>query len=123
MPRPIVWHSAEELAQLLSWERDALDRQIAALLQSRDADDQTARLEILLCKYVVEGSAAKAVDWATGLGWRLASVNRGKPSSRNWVADDLYDAIKADHGELPAPLIGLCKRIFYPNQARVDKWS
>lgn len=122
MPRTIPWKDVEELTAILQWERDALDKQIAALIQSRDPNDQTARLEILLCKYLVLGSARKATDWATALGWRLDSENHGKPSTRNWHPDDLYAAIESGGDDFPPSLMALCQRVFYPNQDRAFKF-
>jgi hypothetical protein len=113
MPRTIPWKNIEELAAILQWERDALDRQIAALLQRRDLNDQTARLEILLCKYLVLGSARKAVDWSIDMGWRRDSINHGQPSTRNWHPDDLYEVFHAEPVEQDAPLVALCRRVFF----------
>lgn len=124
MQRTIPWKNIDELLTVLQTERDALNRQIEALETSRDPNDQTARLEILLCQYLLMGSAQKAVDWATGLGWRIDSINHGRPSTRNWQAKDLYNAIQSDKNGLPTPLVALCKQVFYANQDKANSvWS
>lgn len=113
MQRTFPWRNAEELATILRFERDSLDQQIAALEQSGDINDQTGRLQVLLCKYLIEGNAKQVTDWATSAGWRVDSTNRGKPSTRNWQPKDLYEAIQTEQTGLTAGLADLCSRVYY----------
>ena len=120
MPRTIPWKDEKELITILQHERDAVDQQIAALMQTRDLNDQSGRLVVLLCQYLVMGSAKKATDWATSLGWRLDSCNRGEQSTRDWQPKDLYAAIQNGTADAPPGLLLICKRVFFANQ---DKQS
>lgn len=124
MAREIPWTTVDELVALLKLERDALDAQIAALESSRDVDEPTARLAFLLARYVVEGSAKRAVATAKDLGWRIASTNKGKPSSREWTEKDIYDAIAHPPPDLPEGLVQVVRRVYGIGQkATLRAWG
>lgn len=119
MARDFPWSSVEELVRILTMERDGLDQQIAALSASHDVSADHGRLMTLLCHYLVDGSAAKAVAWGNSIGWRVP----GKTGPRLWQPKDIYDAIDQPPSGLPPPLVDLCRRVFDRNQNRNASWN
>lgn len=123
MARELPWRSVEELVQLLTLERDAIDRQIAALNASGDLSVESGRLLALLCRYLIEGSADKAVQWSKRMGWRLDSVNHGKASTRDWKSEDIYGAIENPPEDVPTDLAELCLRVYRRAQDKSTRWN
>jgi hypothetical protein len=103
------WRTIDELIELLRIERDCLNRQIAALERTHDQDNPTGRGEVLLCRYLVTGNAARAAQYVNSLGWRLPSVNKGRPSTRQYTANDVFSLMASPPPRFPAGLIEICR--------------
>lgn len=118
MKRDVIpWKTVEELAALLEQESRLLASYSAALRARRDPQLQEGRAAILLCRYLVEGSAKRAIHWANAMGWRKASSRHGEPTLVEYVPQHLYDLIEKPPEDVPFELVALC-RVVYKRQQR-----
>lgn len=118
MKRDVIpWRTVDELADLLEQEARLLATYAGALRERRDPQLQEGRAGILLCRYLVEGSARRAVQWANAMGWRKASSARGVPTLVEYIPQHLYDWLTEPPADVPLELVALC-RVVYKRQRR-----
>ena len=109
------WDSDEQLIQVLECERQALAAQIDALRAGRQEDADSQRDLVLVCRYIVMGSASRVADWANLKGWRLPGAPaRGKrPANgpRQYRPCDISKIVEHRLGGLPAEIYELAYEV------------
>lgn len=110
----ITWRTTQELADLLSIERDALNAQIAAL-RALPPDESTDEgiITAVICEYLITGSPATVAKWADAKGWRLPNENQnGKKSTLKFDANLVRKLVQSPPSQANPALIELCRRVF-----------
>lgn len=103
-----AWTTAEQLAQLLEQQRDALAVQITALRQTQDTATPDGRAMYLLCDYLVTGNALRVAQWANDMGWRAISQRTGRPI--DYAAKEIVALVATPPAGIPIELVALCRR-------------
>jgi hypothetical protein len=108
----IPWKTPGELADLLDLESRLLASYAAALREGRDPASESERAAILLCRYLVEGSAHRACDWANAMGWKKSSSKRGVASLVMYTAAHIYGFIDNPPPGLSPELVAVCRLVY-----------
>lgn len=103
------WATDQQLIEVLELEREALAQQIEALRASRDEDADRNRDLVLVCRYIVLGSAKRVADWANEKQWRLPGAPGNGP--RKYMPLDISRILEHRSGELPSAIYDLARDV------------
>lgn len=119
MAREIPWGSAEQLAQFIEEQRDALTRQIDALRATQDLHTPQGRATAILCEYLITGSSTDASWWARDMGWKAISRKTGAPCE--YSPAEVVALIEDDASPVSPDLRALCRRLLRRQRALSGK--